>query len=146
MLFINFSNHPFAAWGEDQKQAAKSYGDNRFNDNIVIDIPFPNVPPMASRGEVEQMAKEAFNDIKERLQNFELMGGFIDTQRGGAALMLAGELSFCVALGEELRRLRNNRGGTVVHTIVACSERISKDLGDGKKETQFVFRQFRPFF
>ena len=145
-LFFNFSNHPQAGWGEDQKHAAKQYGDNRLSDNIIIDVPFPNVPPNATREEVEAMAHEALGDLCERIANFERMGGFVDTKKGGAAVMLAGELSFRLAFADLVRKAKSNRGFTLMTIIVACTERISKDLGEGKKEQQFIFRQFRPLF
>jgi hypothetical protein len=146
MLFFNLSNHPQATWGQDQLHAAKQYGDNRFSDNIIVDVEFPNVPPTATREEVEAMAHEAIGDLCERIANFERMGGYVDTKKGGAAVMLAGELSFCLAFADLVKKAKSNRGFTLMTIIIACTERISTDLGDGKKTSQFVFRQFRPLF
>lgn len=74
MLFLNFSNHPFSAWGEDQKNAAQKFGSNK-DDNTIVDIAFPNVPPAADRLQVERMAQDAYIDICERVANYERMGG-----------------------------------------------------------------------
>ncbi len=50
-FFINFSNHPFESWGEEQKKAAEAYG-------TLVEIPFPNIPPEWSTEEVNALADE----------------------------------------------------------------------------------------
>ncbi len=144
MLFFNLSNHPFAGWADDQKNAAQKFGGNNKGDNTIADVAFPNVPPTADRLQVERMAQDTYNDLCERVANYERMGGKVDASNGGAAVMLAGEMSFCIAFADVVKK--NNRGFRLFTIIVACTERISKDLGGGKKEQQFVFRQFRPLF
>jgi hypothetical protein len=144
MLFFNLSNHPFVGWADDQKNAAQKFGGNNKGNNTIVDVAFPNVPPTADRLQVERMAQDTYSDLCERVANYERMGGKVDTASGGAAVMLAGEMSFCIAFADVVKK--NNRGFRLFTILAACTERISKDLGDGKKEQQFIFRQFRPLF
>ena len=37
-MFINYTNHPSASWGEKQTDEAKKYGE-------IVDMPFPNISP-----------------------------------------------------------------------------------------------------
>ena len=37
-MFINYTNHPSASWGEKQTDEAKKYGE-------IVDMPFLNISP-----------------------------------------------------------------------------------------------------
>ena len=54
--FINCTNHPSTKWSETQLNAAKAYGE-------IIDIPFPNVAPEATTGEIHTLAHRLFLTI-----------------------------------------------------------------------------------
>ncbi len=50
MAFYNITNHPSAKWSADQLAAASELGGE------VIDLPFPNVPPLATSQDVSATA------------------------------------------------------------------------------------------
>ena len=56
MSFVNYSNHNSTRWSDAQLEAAKAYGD-------IIDIPFANVPPTATKADVDALAEQAVNEI-----------------------------------------------------------------------------------
>ena len=48
-MFLNFTNHPAAGWSAEQRRAALAYG-------VILDLPFPDVPPECSTAEVAVLA------------------------------------------------------------------------------------------
>ena len=56
MTFVNYSNHISTSWTAAQLEAAHEYGD-------IIDIPFAQVPPTASKADVNALAEEAVEEI-----------------------------------------------------------------------------------
>ena len=48
-MFLNFTNHPAAGWSAEQRRAALAYG-------VILDLPFPDVPPKCSTAEVAVLA------------------------------------------------------------------------------------------
>ena len=56
MTFVNYSNHISTRWTAAQLEAAHEYGD-------IIDIPFAQVPPTASKADVNALAEEAVEEI-----------------------------------------------------------------------------------
>ena len=116
-MFINFSNHPSAKWSEEQKTAARKYGE-------IKDIPFPAVDPLWDMNLVEEKAEE-------------YVQMFISATPD--AVLCQGEFSLFYAI---VRRLLS-AGITV---LVACSERNSREIhenGVTKKQIIFNFVQFR---
>ena len=50
-MFINHTNHPSQYWSDAQLDAGHQYG-------VIIDMPFPQIDPMASSAEISQLAQE----------------------------------------------------------------------------------------
>ncbi len=115
---INLSNHPFAGWGEAQKQAAlKEFGE-------VEDMPFPEIPPHWSIEEVSRLAEETARQL---------------VQRQPSAVHLAGEFTFCYQLAKRLE-------AAGIRCVVATSRRMVQQLADNRKEIRFEFVRFRDYY
>lgn len=113
--FINFTNHPSSAWCEEQIKEAEKYG-------TIVDMPFPAVPPMSGREEVERIGMEYFDRII-RLKP--------------QAVLCQGEFTLSVYM---IRRLQE--AGIIV--LAACTERIAVTKGN-EKTSIFKFAQFREY-
>src|SRR5699024_12283362 len=83
-MLLNYTNHPSNYWPDAQKQAAIE----QFEE--IQDLPFPNVDPNATAGEVRQLAKEYESKIRK-----------IDP----TAVHIMGELNFTFCLVEGLKAL-----------------------------------------
>lgn len=118
-LFINLSNHPFDKWDEKQQNAARQFGEIR-------DMPFPAIPANATTSEVVAMAKEKDDEILALAKDFDI------------TVHIMGELSFSFDLVNMLK-------SDGIHCVVSTSDRIVKDLGNGKKVVQFNFVMFRDY-
>ena len=55
-VFVNFTNHPSSDWGEKQTTEAEKYGK-------VHDIPFPQVDPMSTEQEIQQLGEQCYKEI-----------------------------------------------------------------------------------
>lgn len=119
-MFVNFSNHPSAAWGEEQLHAAQVFGE-------VKDIAFPNVSPAADEAEVEVLAQSCVEQI---------------AALSPACVMCAGEFSLCFAVTKKLL-------AQGIKTVCACTERITEQTieksGEVKKISVFRFIKFREY-
>ena len=119
--FINLSNHPSDKWNVTQLETAKQYGE-------VIDIPFPQIGPEASKGDVASLADEYF----ARIQKYEK-----------PIVMIQGEFTFTYAL---VRRLEDDG----IPAVSTCSRRIANELqqNDGTviKTSVFDFVGFREYY
>ena len=119
-IFINHTNHPYALWGRQQKEAALRYGQ-------VVEIPFPAVPASFSEAEVCELACEK---AKELLA-FQ-----------PAAVLCQGEFTYCYHLVSLLK-------AAGVCVLAACSERVTtetqNELGQSIKTSKFEFKQFREY-
>lgn len=118
-LFINLSNHPFDKWDDKQQTAARQFGEIR-------DMPFPAIPADATSSEVEAMARNKEKEILALAKDFDI------------TIHIMGELSFSFDLVNMLK-------ADGIHCIVSTSDRIVKDLGNGKKVVQFNFVKFRDY-
>ena len=120
-MFINFSNHPFARWSEEQKAAAVAMGGE------VVDMAFPAVPSTATTAEVEAMADKAVADIAAMKP---------------AAVLCQGEMTLAFAVVTRLKELG-------IPVVAACSDRktVERQLPDGtsEKTAVFQFAQFRAY-
>lgn len=114
-VFVNFTNHPSARWGQKQREEAEKYGE-------IIDLPFPAVSALAKEAEIAEMSRKYIDQI---------------TELAPAAVLCQGE--FCMAY-QVISGLKQK--GIVV--LAACSERFVKET-DNKKEVWFVFEQFRKY-
>lgn len=118
-IFINLSNHPIAEWTEEQKAEAKKYGE-------LVDVPFPSIPENATSDEVEVIASE---EVKKLLQEYE---------NADLTVHVMGEQ----VATYHIVRLLKEKG---VRCVASATCRNAKDLGDGKKLSQFVFAGFRAY-
>lgn len=119
-MLINLSNHPSTKWTDTQCDTAKKqYGK-------VVDIPFPRIPPEATKEEIEQLT--------------EMYAGQIQKVAGVEAttVHLMGEMTFTYMLVNKLRE-------EGVLCIASTTNRTVEER-DGKKIVQFNFVQFRPYF
>ncbi|MBR1598204.1 MAG: hypothetical protein IJ661_04715 [Lachnospiraceae bacterium] len=118
-MFVNFSNHPSERWDKAQLKAATRWGE-------IADVPFPNVDPTMSEGDIAGLADE----MVEKIMTFQ-----------PDAVMCQGEFTLSYAVITSLLQK-----GIVV--VAACSKRIvSEKVVDGKqqKEVEFAFEQFREY-
>lgn len=121
-MLINLTNHPSSLWDERQLKAAELFGK-------CIDVPFPVIDPNAGREEIEALADRYMEQIIELAKEK-------DTK---TTVHLMGEMTFLYSLVNKLR----DRG---IKTVASTTERISIDLGNGTKKTEFTFVRFRDYF
>lgn len=125
-LFVNISNHPSSSWSDGQRGAALN---NANFDQLLVDIPFPNVPPEASSYDIYIMAK----DLKGKVWCLADNHG---VDKLNVTCMVQGEATLCWYL----TLLLNDWG---VEVVVATTERIVTENNDGTKTSQFRFVRFR---
>jgi RNase P subunit RPR2 len=118
-MLLNLSNHPSNNWPENQRSAALQYGE-------IIDMPFPNISPNATQEEIETLAQEYLEQIKNMAQHQQV------------TVHLMGELTFCFNLVQLLKR-------EGIPCVASTTERIAVEAEDGSKTSQFKFVQFRPY-
>lgn len=118
-MLINLSNHPSTRWSAEQMQAARAFGS-------VTDYPFPNVSPKWVEEDIRNEASRIATDI---------LGTF---PHDNLTVHLMGEFTLTYAL---LQRFHAHG----IQCIASTTERIVKDLPDGKKEVLFQFVQFRRY-
>ena len=119
-MLLNFTNHAASDWSTDQRQAAQAYG-------VILDLPFPDVPPELSAAEVAALADD------------------------WAAYILAMHPDCVLCQGEmtltaRMVRLLQAQGATVV---AACSARCATDWTDAAgcthRRAEFRFVRFREY-
>ena len=57
-LFLNFTNHPYENWSDEQKKAAQKIGE-------VKDLPFPTISPYLSADQIVELANSNIEKIVE---------------------------------------------------------------------------------
>lgn len=120
-MLINISNHPLASWSREQRQAANSlYGE-------IVDLPFPNVNPMCSELEIDCVANDLCDRIKE-----------ISPDASAAVAHVMGEMTLTFSLVVKLQKLGYK-------CVASCTERDVVMNPDGTKTARFSFAQFRPY-
>lgn len=118
---VNISNHLASAkWGPHQLEQAKLWGKD-----IVIDIPFPNVPPYADETEIFRLAEKLKKDIQAT---------------GDTAIHIMGEMGLTFVL---VYLLMIDGRYEVLHST---TERKTVENPDGTKTQSFEFVRFRPYF
>lgn len=125
-IFINISNHPSAGWSDEQRAAALN---NANFDQLLVDIPFPNVSPEATSHDIYLLAKT----VKSKAWSVADMHG---VDKLNITCMVQGEQTLCWYL----TLLLNDWG---VRVVVATTERVSVDNQDGTKTSAFRFVRFR---
>lgn len=117
--FINFSNHPSSGWGNKQRAAALELGTE------IIDIPFPQVDPMATSEEIDALVKECVEKIMTHNPSTVMcQGEFRVACRTGIALK---ELGVLPVVGTTVRR---------------SVESVDPTTGEVTKKLVFNFEKF----
>lgn len=119
-MFINCSNHPSVNWTDDQKQAAKEYGE-------IIDIPFPNVRYDLTDDELDDLVEETVNIIM---------------RHNPKAVMCMGEFVCCFRIVQKLKD--NNIIVLASKTARVCKKVVNED-GSTTKTSWFDFKGFREY-
>lgn len=117
-MFVNLSNHPSAAWSQEQLEAAQAYGQ-------VVDVPFPVVSPLAN----EQQLSALVDDY---------VGRVTELSPAPCVVHVMGEQTFCYGIVSRLTAL----GYTCV---ASTTERVVTDLPDGSKISKFCFVRYRKY-
>ena len=120
-MLVNLSNHPSEKWGAKQLETAKKeYG-------CVRDLPFPEIDPYSTSGDIDCKVEEYYQRIAE-----------IDP----AAVMLQGEYIFTYRL---ICRLKE----AGIRVIASCSERRTieyiNDDGMTARKSEFEFVGFKEY-
>lgn len=119
-MLINLSNHPSNKWSTNQMEAAISlFGE-------VIDLPFPLVDPCGDESYIELLASEYVSKV-------------IALTKGNPYVVhLMGEMTLSFAI----LKILTNMG---VQCVASTSERVVKEVGEGRKEATFSFVKFRKY-
>ncbi len=119
-MLINLSNHPSSCWQVEQLQTANTqYGE-------VHDIAFPEVPPMASKEDVAQLAEKYVCDIAKIASTTE------------AVVHVMGEMTLTYAI---VSLLKSKGYCCVASTTI---REVFEEEPD-KKVVLFKFTQFREY-
>lgn len=122
MSFVNYSNHNSARWNDAQLEAARAYGE-------VVDIPFAQVSPSATKAEVDALAEVEVQKILEATPS---------------VVMVQGEMTLVYNV---VRRLE----GRGIKCVAACTRRrtdeeVQRLAAAGlTKEGMFEFMGFREY-
>ena len=120
-LFINFSNHPLEGWKEQQLEAAHGYADT------LADLSFPNVSPFLDSKEIEELADLQMERIVSASNDFDEV-----------TVHIVGEQTLVFRLVTLLKKQGYK-------CLASTTERITKELPDGKKLSEFKFVRFREY-
>lgn len=119
-MLINLSNHPSGRWQTEQIQTATThYGG-------VVDIPFPEVPPMATKEKVMRMAESCVEHIEKMATPAE------------AVVHIMGEMTLTYAIVALLK----SKG---YRCVASTTVREVFEEEPGKKTVLFKFTQFREY-
>jgi len=126
-FFLNISNHPWGQWSQEQIAAARRIAP------VLVDIPFPAVPPEAESHEVERLADRLVADLQAG--NLKLPG---NSWRFARDAMVQGEHTLTAVL---VRRLQD----IGITAYAATTERVVAVDNEGRKVSTFRFVKFRPY-
>ena len=134
-MFINYTNHPSASWGEKQTDEAKKYGE-------IVDMPFLNISPQMTIQELMKLAKEHGDNIIAGVEYEE-----------NSAVLCQGESVFTYMLvnyllSKKLGAHRWQSGLRNLKVLSAVSERKVVEIVDGdvtQKKSEFYFEGFREY-
>ena len=119
IMLINFTNHPYNNWLEQQKEAAKAYGK-------VIDLAFPQVSPYATREELMELGDTYLEKILAYYPK---------------AVLCQGEFGLVYYMVNQLM-------AKDIIVVSACSERKAIEVKENEsilKKAVFEFVQFREY-
>ena len=116
-MLLNFTNHPFNTWSDEQKQAAlEKY-------TIVEDLPFPHINPNADELDIKSEARKYVELI---------------ISRKPMAVHLMGEMNFTFQLINYLME-------EGIECIASTTKRMVIDQEDGTQKSTFNFVRFRSY-
>lgn len=122
-MFINISNHPSKNWSDLQITLAEAIS----GDNVILDIPFPNVDPRALCFDVREVADMVMDQLK---------GLDIET------VMVQGEMTLTYLL---VKRLLAQDIRVVATTTERVVKEVTKPDGTVVKTSVFQFVDFREY-
>ncbi len=128
-MLINLSNHPQEKWGLEQTNASL------IEYSHTEDMPFPVIDPFASTEEIQELAEEYFHKC---IALFDDYAENVEQDQYNFTVHVQGEFTFVYAI---VSLFKEND----IRCVASTSERKTIDLGDGKKELQFNFVQFREY-
>ena len=134
-MFINYTNHPSASWGEKQTNEAKKYGEIR-------DVLFPNISPQMTVQELTELVKTESNKIVSVVES-EKDSAVLCQGESVFAYMLVNSL-----LSKKLGAHRWQSGLRNLKVLSAVSERKVVEIVDGdvtQKKSEFFFEGFREY-
>ena len=134
-MFINYTNHPSASWGEKQTNEAKKYGE-------IVDMPFPNISPQMTVQELTKLAKTESDKVVAAVESEK-----------DSAVLCQGESVFNYMLvnsllSKKLGAHRWQNGLRNLKVLSAVSERKVVEIVDGdvtQKKSEFFFEGFREY-
>lgn len=126
-MFINISNHPSSKWGIEQIEAAKKLGGN------IIDIPFPNVSPNATKSEIFRLVDEIGCIVLEKTKELSNVIDYVHVM---------GEQGFVFSFVNYIHLFKNIFNNIIC--VHSTTERIVEEK-DGQKVSTFKFVQFREY-
>ena len=134
-MFINYTNHPSASWGEKQTNEAKKYGE-------IVDMPFPNISPQMTVQELTKLAKTESDKVVAAVESEK-----------DSAVLCQGESVFNYMLvnsllSKKLGAHRWQNGLRYLKVLSAVSERKVVEIVDGdvtQKKSEFFFEGFREY-
>lgn len=120
LIFINLSNHPSDSWDENQRDAAKKYGE-------CVDLPFPEIDPTWNEEKIEELANAYCDKVLHMADTYDQI-----------TVHLMGELTFCFSLLKKLQ----HRG---IRCVASCAKRNVEEEDTGVKRSVFSFENFREY-
>lgn len=119
-ILVNLSNHPYSCWKENQKEAARKYGE-------CIDLPFPDIKPSLDEADIELLSEQYVSKILEM------------REQGVVTVHVMGEFTFCYSV---VRKLLMND----IVCIASCAKRDVEYMENGSiKQAIFNFERFREY-
>lgn len=119
-MFVNLSNHPSTLWNEEQALAAKALG------GTIVDLPFPTIDPSGDENHIANLVDEYVEKVLALGEPAEL------------TVHIMGEMTFTFAIITKLL-------AASVNCVASTTERITRQLPDGRKESIFRFVRFRKY-
>lgn len=113
-MLLNLTNHPSSTWSPEQIAAAGG---------IVVDMPFPSVPPEADEEYIETLANTYLDKILE--------------MKDVTAVHIMGEFNFCYTLISKLK----------IHGVKCVASTTLRETVEenGVKISKFTFVRFRGY-
>lgn len=134
-MFINYTNHPSASWGEKQTNEAKKYGE-------IVDMLFPNIPPQMTVHELVDLAKTESDKVVAAVE-FEKDSAVLCQGESVFTYMMVNNL-----LDKKISTHSQQIGLIGLKVVSAVSERkvveiIEEDVT--QKKSEFCFEGFREY-